>query len=201
MLLCVSSKGVAAVVFPVAETAVPVKVFTSPVGSMTSKAIRSTTSTTNGMTMRFEILQMPCGDVARWWASESMQDPEVAVIVFAGRPRSGIVSKNEEILESISSTDPATVIFPSAETTEANAKCRDSACSLTGWLPVCPLTALSVSQSLLCAVFMADLISTVGVEFARKLHAGFMADPTFPVSVDFFSGICKQSSWLIPRSL
>ena len=66
---------------------------------------------------------------------------------------------------------------------------------------MCPLTALSVSQSLLCAVFMADLSLTVGVEFARKLHAVFMADPTFPVSVDFFSGICTQSSWLIPRSL
>ena len=46
MLSCVSSEGVAAVVFPVAETAVPVKVFTSPGGSMSSKAIRSTTSTT-----------------------------------------------------------------------------------------------------------------------------------------------------------
>ena len=57
MLSCVSSEGVAAVVFPVAETAVPVKVFTSPVGSMSSKAIRSTTSTTNGMTMRFDLWQ------------------------------------------------------------------------------------------------------------------------------------------------
>ena len=88
MLTCVSSEGEAAVVFPVAETAVPVKVFTSPVGSMSSKAIRSTTSTTNGMTMRFEGLQMPSGDVVRWWASESTQDPEVAVNVFAGEPRS-----------------------------------------------------------------------------------------------------------------
>ena len=132
MLSCVSSEGVAAVVFPVAETAVPVKVFTSPVGSMSSKAIRSTTSTTNGMTMRFEILQLPSGDVVRWWASESTQDPEVAVNVFAGEPRSGVVSKTGEILVSISSTDPATVIFPSAETTEAKAKCRDSTCSLTG---------------------------------------------------------------------
>ena len=41
---------------------------------------------------------------------------------------------------------------------------------------MCPLTVLSVSQSLLCAVFMADLNFTVGVEFARKLDAAFMAD-------------------------
>ena len=41
---------------PVVETAVPVKVFTSPGGSMSSKATRSTTSTTNGMTMRFGVI-------------------------------------------------------------------------------------------------------------------------------------------------
>ena len=69
MLSCISSEGVATVVFPVAETALHVKVFTSPGGSMSSKAIRSTTSTSNGMTMRFEILQLPSGDVVRWWAS------------------------------------------------------------------------------------------------------------------------------------
>ena len=82
--------------------------------------------------MRFEILQLPSGDVVRWWASEPTQDPEVAVNVFAGEPRSGVVSQTGEILVSISSTDPATVIFPSAETTEAKAKCRDSTCRLTG---------------------------------------------------------------------
>ena len=65
---------------------------------------------------------------------------------------------------------------------------------------MCPLTVLSVSQSLLCAVFMADLNFTVGVEFARKLHAGFMADPTFPVSVESFFDTWTQSSWLMRLS-
>ena len=91
MLSCISSEGVATVVFPVAETALPVKVFTSPGGSMSSKAIRSTTSTTNGMTKRFEILQLPSGDVVRWWASKPTQAPEVAVNGFADEPRSSVV--------------------------------------------------------------------------------------------------------------
>ena len=52
MLLRVSSDSMAAVVFPSAETAVPVKVLKTPVGSMSSYAIRPTTSTTNGKTMR-----------------------------------------------------------------------------------------------------------------------------------------------------
>ena len=44
-------------------------------------------------------------------------------------------------------------------------------------------------------------MSPDSVECAKRfLRAVIMADPTFPVSVDFFSGICTQSSWLIPRS-
>ena len=65
---------------------------------------------------------------------------------------------------------------------------------------MCPLTALSVSQSLLCAVFMADLSFTLGVEFARKLHAVFLADPTFLVSVESFIVSWTQSSWLMRLS-
>ena len=65
---------------------------------------------------------------------------------------------------------------------------------------MCPLTVLSVSQSLLSAVSMADLILTVGVEFARKLHAVFLADPTFPVSVESFIVSWTQSSWLMRLS-
>ena len=43
------------------------------------------------MTMRFEILQLPYGDVVRWWASKPTQAPEVAVNGFADEPRSGVV--------------------------------------------------------------------------------------------------------------
>ena len=142
----------AAVVVPSAETAVPVKVLKNPVGSMSSNAIRPTTSTTNGKTMR-----------------------EIAEAL------DGTLLQKDGWLEHDSSDGVAVVVFPSAETTEpATMLRRDAACSRKGTL-ACPLTVL---------------------EFAKRfLRAVIMADPTFSVSVVFFSGICTQSSWLIPRSL
>ena len=109
---------------------------------------------------------------------DATQDPEVAVNVFTVEPRSDGVSKTDEILESISSTDPATVIFPNAETTEANV----DPCSSSDSVEIFAKLAVP-------AVCTTDLMFLVGVEFARKLHAGFKVVSLLPVSVVFFLGI------------
>ena len=130
----------------------PVKVLKTPVGSMSSNAIRPTTSTTNGKTMR-EI-------------AEALDET--------------LLQKDGWLKHEDSSDGVEVVVFPSVETTEsATMLRRDAACSRKGTL-ACPLTVL---------------------EFAKRfLRAVIMADPTFSVSVDFFSGIWTQPSWLMRLS-